>query len=167
MRNSKWPVVQAYDSQKHPSTGDFGESIFNVSSKHSYFDHEDDFIKIHVSCPTENKDPFVLKNVYDYSQEFSEIVGFKNYKYLVFHISDNSELMNTGKDIDNIILGKVLFSEIIKSDMQPANFDMRKAQGMIIQVFNDKRADLSKWSPFDKAIIRPEESGGGVIVGRP
>ena len=168
MKNPEWPSNRSVDGE--PTH--LYESNFYAVTKASFFDYDTNFFQVKITCPSEH---FILKEVYDFTDVFERITRIKNIKFLIFHVTDNIGEQTLGLPISHFIEGKVQFDEIIDpKTCQPSNFDASNHQGVIIKVFNDDRADLCNgWDPFKYLSPghfegnRPEESGGGVVVGNP
>lgn len=93
-KNPDWPT------NKPGSKGANGysclhEKNFNILMKESFFNSNDNYIRIKIPCPNEN---FEIKKVYDISNDVFTELGLKieNLKIVLIHISDKTNSSSEG-----------------------------------------------------------------------
>lgn len=172
-KNPNWPTNR---SIKPEDLSHLYKKCFDIFPKKCFFDYISNSINIKIPCSNNN---FKLKGVYDFSKEFHSVVfNSETLKILVFHISDDTDIPSKDKPVKYFIDGKIMYNEIIDPETcKQKNIGLKNIEGALIMVFNNNIDSLCHISLFSKDYAeekgltfikrRPDEAGGGVIVGNP
>lgn len=120
----------------------------DVSPDISYYQYLDKYLEIETPVP--NKDFVVIGAYYDYRFIYSTII---------IHITDKTGEKARGKPMTHLLKGKIKFKDLKNIDPNLPSFNpIDNSQVIHVVIYNDD-GTLSSF--------RPDEAGGGVIVGNP
>ena len=139
-------------SPKTPDYVNRFDKNLDVIWETSYFHVSKDSMYLKLETPVSNLN-FYVRNIYFYEQGL--------YTVIFVHVSDG-DIQPTRLEKKNFLLqGKVPFKDIADMTGHGNEFKPNKEEWVLIIIYNG-----SNLIPLgDK--VRPEEAGGGVIVGRP
>jgi hypothetical protein len=165
---------------------------FNLLTKESHFKYDFNSIYLKIPCPNKN---FVFKGLYslDLADLGIEIFGFNKTRILLCHITDNTDFNRIQEPTTHFLEGEVNYIDVIDLyTCKSGNFSVKNHQGLICVVFNsntntvcekslsflkNKELFISEFKEIEEKLLslinnyfsfmRPDEAGGGVIVGNP
>ncbi|MCF2874959.1 MULTISPECIES: hypothetical protein [unclassified Tenacibaculum] len=172
-RNPNWPANRG---ERPEDLSHLYKNCFDIFPKKCFFDYISNSINVKIPCSNNN---FELKGVYDFTKEFhSTVLSSETLKVLILHISDGTNISSKYKPVKYFIDGKIMYDEIIDPETcEQKNIDFKNTEGVLIIIYNNNIDNLCSTSLFSEEyaeekglnfiLRRPNEAGGGVIVGNP
>ncbi len=121
----------------------------DISPNVSLYQWDEEYLKIETPVP--NKNFKVLNAYYDNRHIYSTII---------IHVTDSTSSETRNKPMTHLLKGKIEFKDLTNLNPYLPSFDPNDSKKIVhIVIYNDD----GKLNPFRK----PDEAGGGVIVGNP
>ncbi|WP_064965489.1 hypothetical protein [Tenacibaculum ovolyticum] len=123
----------------------------DVSPNVSYYQYQQGKKYIQIETPVPNKNYKVLNAYYDNREIYSTII---------IHITDNTSSQAREQSMSHLLKGKIKFKDLKNINPSLPSFDPIDSKKIVHVVIYNDDGTLNKFT-------RPDEAGGGVIVGNP